>query len=167
MLYVDGLWASRMVIHIYRDGSVPIPKGMREGYIKVELSPQQMNAVAAVLGLGYRDGEILYYKDEDIDDNIMRTDGLGIRAQYYALNCEARKQRISQRVNNSLVNSAAADSLSVRKDENGVFDFVMKSDDIVPPPSGKHKNETIIEYTDDDYIDVPESFANYSSHGYI
>ena len=126
MLYVDGLWASRMVIHIYRDGSVPIPEGMRDGYIKLELTPQQMNAVAAVLGLGYRDGELLYYKDDVVDKNIMREDGLGIRAQYYALNSEERKARIAQRVNMSLITSAAAKDLAVTKNGDGVFDFTVK-----------------------------------------
>lgn len=167
MLYVDGLWASRMTLHIYRDESVPIPKGMREGCIRLSLSPTQMNAVAATLGLGYRDGELLYYRDKDVDENFMRTDGLGIRAQYYALNSEARKQRVTQRVNVSLVNSMAANNLDVMLRDDGLFDFMVKDSDIVRAPSGRTNNDDVIEYTDDDYIDVPEEFVDPYCDKYI
>lgn len=167
MLYVDGLWASKMVLHIHRDETVPIPKEMRDTYIKLELSPAQMNAVAAVLGLGYRDGEILFYRDDDVDNNIMRDDGLGIRAQYYALNCEARKGRIACKINKSLAESSASKNLSVRKDANGLYDFCFDHNAAInfDDAGSTEVPDDIIEYTDDDFIDIPD--AEYKNSRFI
>lgn len=123
-MFVDGLWASGMTLHIHRNGA-PIPKGMQSEYIKLELSPVQMNAIAAVLGLGYRDGELLYYKDDDVDNNIMRDDGFGLKSEYYSLNSESRRARRSVRISNSFASSNVGRNTTVVKDNNGVFDFVM------------------------------------------
>ena len=130
-MFVDGLWASGMTLHIHRNG-VPIPKEMQANYIKIELTAVQMNAIAAVLGLGYRDGELLYYKDDDVDRNIMRDDGFGIKSEYYAINSEARSTRKSIRVSKSFASSDAGQNVTVVQDSNGMFDFRMPENSSVP-----------------------------------
>lgn len=122
-MFVDGLWISRMVLHIHRDG-MPIPKEMQDEYIALELTSTQMNAIAAILGLGYRDGDLFYYKDEDVHNNIMREDGFGVRSEYYSLTCDAKKFRRTRKISESFSKSSAAKHISVIKNEEGCFDFV-------------------------------------------
>lgn len=128
MMFVDGLWTSRMTLHIHRDGT-PIPKEMQDEYIKLELSATQMKAIAAILGLGYRNGELLCYKDEDVHNNIMRNDGFGIRSEYYSLTCDAKAARRTLRISESFAESSAAKHVSIVKNEEGYFDFVSNNVD--------------------------------------
>jgi hypothetical protein len=144
-MFVDGLWASGMTLHIHRDG-MPIPKEMQDSYIKLELTPVQMNAIAAILGLGYRDGELLCYRDEDVSNNILRDDGFGIRADYHAITCEEKRTRTAHRVSRSFASSSAAQSIAVTKDSDGCFDFVTTDD-----------GNTSDEYDEFDYLALPSS----------
>ncbi len=123
-MYIDGLYASRMTLHIYRDDEL-IPKEMRDEYITLELTQGQMSAIAAVLGLGYSHGNLLYYKDADVRKNIERTDGFGVQALYHFIICNSRKDRMMKRVNTPLVNSQAGLGLRALKTEEGVFDFII------------------------------------------
>lgn len=123
-MYIDGLYATRMTLHIHRDDA-PIPQAMQQEYLTLELSAVQMNAIAAVLGLGYRSGELLYYRDDDVDKNIRRTDGFGIQANYHAINCDSRRRRLSKTVNKPLVESEIGGMTSAKKTSAGYFDFVM------------------------------------------
>lgn len=95
-MFADGLYAAKMTLHIYRDDGL-IPNGAQNEPICLELSATQMSAIAAVLGLGYNNGNLLYYKDSDVKKNIERTDGFGVQALYHFIICNSRKDRIVKR----------------------------------------------------------------------
>ena len=125
MVFTDGLWISSMTLQIKRDDA-PIPQEMRESYIELELTATQMKAIAAVLGLGYRDGELLYYKDADVANNITRDDGKGVATDYYMIESEERKRRIAHRINKPFSSSSISKKLVAVAGEDGVFDFDVK-----------------------------------------
>ena len=125
-MFSDGLWITGMTLQLKRE-SAPIPKEMRESVIELNLTQTQMKAVAAILGLGYRDGELLFYKDKDVENNIMRDDGKGVALDYYMIESEEKKRRVSHRVNKPFSESSASDKIIAIADEEGVFDFDIKS----------------------------------------
>lgn len=117
-MFVDGLKVSRMTLHIHRV-DMPDLNSAEDECLSIELSPVQMNAIAAALGLGYREGELLYYRDEDVTKNIERKDGFGIQANYHFINCDSRRNRISKKVRTG--DSHAFDSpesCNAKMDEN-------------------------------------------------
>ena len=122
-MFVDGLWVSGMTLHVYRDGA-PIPKEMQDSYIKLELTQKQIMAIAALLGLGYRDGEILCYNDDAIERNILRNDGFGFQSEYYHLCSEDKRSRKAVRISKSFASSDAGQNVSVIQSDDGIFDFV-------------------------------------------
>lgn len=65
-LLTDGLWISGMEISIDRFDA-PIPEHMKSVPVKVLLSQIQIKAIAAVLGLGLENGNVVCYNDEDLD----------------------------------------------------------------------------------------------------
>lgn len=131
-MFIDGLWVSGMTLHIHRDGA-PIPKEMQDNYIRLQLSQSQVNAVAALLGLGYRNGELMFYKDDDLYKNIIRTDGLGFTAEYRMLNDEIRQNRrcitiadpihISHLMNESCISQKADGSYKWHKDDEDIEQY--------------------------------------------
>ena len=123
-MFIDGLYVTRMTLHIYRDDE-PIPREMRDEHISLELTQGQMAAIAAVLGLGYSHGNLLYYKDTDVRKNMEREDGYGVQALYHFIICNSRKDRMTKRVNTPLMNSQAGIGLHACKTDDGTFDFIM------------------------------------------
>lgn len=118
-MFVDGLWVSGMTLHIHRNG-MPIPKGMQDDYIKLVLTPTQANAVAALLGLGYRNGELLLYTDSAMEENIMKKDGWNFRTEYEAINSSARNERRTIQVAKPISESKVMEDIDITK-TNGKY----------------------------------------------
>jgi hypothetical protein len=119
-MFIDGLWVSGMTLHIHRDGA-PIPKEMQSTYIKMTLSPTQINAIAALLGLGYRNGELMYYKDDDLHQGIVRDDGLGFITEYKMMNDYTRQNRRSMIVADPIHSSHLMEDAQISQKSDGSF----------------------------------------------
>lgn len=65
-LLTDGLWISGVELSIDRDDA-PIPDAMKNIPLKMRLTPTQFTAIAAVLGLGLDNGNIVCYRDDALD----------------------------------------------------------------------------------------------------
>lgn len=65
-LLTDGLWVSGIELNISRFDA-PIPENMKNVPIKMQLSTTQIKAIAAVLGLGLENGDVVCYNDNDLD----------------------------------------------------------------------------------------------------
>ena len=65
-LLTDGLWVSGIELSISRFDA-PIPENMKNVPIKMQLSTTQIKAIAAVLGLGLENGDVVCYTDNDLD----------------------------------------------------------------------------------------------------
>jgi len=65
-LLTDGLWVSGIELSISRFDA-PIPENMKNVPIKMQLSTTQIKAIAAVLGLGLENGDVVCYNDNDLD----------------------------------------------------------------------------------------------------
>lgn len=127
-MFCDGFYISGMTLVLKRDGIDALPQEMREVPVAVELSSVQMKAIAAILGLGYRDGELLYYKDEDIIKKIVKEEGKGVADDFKMLDSEERNRRNAHRINVPFAESTAKNKIKAIQDEYGVFDFDVKSD---------------------------------------
>lgn len=145
-MFTDGLWISGMTLHIHRQGA-PIPKDMQDDYIKVNLSAVQMNAIAALLGLGYRNGELLLYKDEDVENNILKQDGFNFRSEYEAINSAAKNNRRAIQVASPIIESSLLKDTQMTKDDAGKY--LWSADDI---PEEEDVDEDV-DYDDEEYVD--------------
>lgn len=65
-LLTDGLWISGIELCIKRFDA-PIPDSMKNTPVSMELSTTQIKAIAAVLGLGLENGDVVCYNDADLD----------------------------------------------------------------------------------------------------
>ncbi len=65
-LLTDGLWISGITLQIDRSDA-PIPDAMKDAPVEVTLSQTQIRAIAAVLGLGLENGEVVCFTDQDLD----------------------------------------------------------------------------------------------------
>lgn len=65
-LLTDGLWISGIELNIKRFDA-PIPDHMKATSVKMELTNTQIKAIAAVLGLGLENGDVVCYNDMDLD----------------------------------------------------------------------------------------------------
>lgn len=148
-MFVDGLWVSGMTLHIHRSG-MPIPKGMQDDYIKVVLTPTQVNAIAALLGLGYRNGELLLYTDSAMEENIMKDGGFNFKTEYEAINSSARNERRTIQVASPISESKVMEEVDITK-SNGKYYWT--SEDIEKP------EETATPDDDDEweYVDINDA----------
>ena len=101
-MFVDGLWLSGVTIEINRLG-VPIPEDAQQTPIRVELSPVQINAVAALLGFGMRGGDFLMYQDADLSRMLLNKHDVTIRTDYASLSSGLKDNRRTVNVFTPLV----------------------------------------------------------------
>lgn len=149
-MFIDGLWLSGMTLHIYRQGA-PIPKDMQDDYIKVNLTPGQIKAIAALLGLGYQNGELLLYKDEDIENNIMKDNGFNFRTEYEAITSTSRSNRRSIPIAVPIVESSILSDTKMTKDDSGKFFWT--SEDLPE----EEEREECVDYDDSEYVDFEDA----------
>lgn len=91
-LLTDGLWISGIELEISRHDA-PIPDQMKATPIKVELTPTQIKAIAAVLGLGLENGDVVCYGDEDLDRFMKDPHGSLIEDKYRLMTAEEVSKR--------------------------------------------------------------------------
>lgn len=102
-LLTDGLWISGIELNISRHDA-PIPDNMKEVPIKVTLSNTQIKAIAAVLGLGLENGDVVCYNDEDLDRFMKDPKDSLIEDKYRLMTAdEVSKRRVAAKAFNPLV----------------------------------------------------------------
>lgn len=152
-IFVDGLWISGLTLHIHRKGA-PIPAGMQEDYIKINATPTQINAIAALLGLGFRNGDLLMYSDEDLRNHITKKEGFNFQMEYEAINSRERNERRSIPVVSPLNESKLVNDMDITR--NGEMYF-WKPEDVTKPISDGN-TQPVDNYVDEEgneYMDVP------------
>ena len=96
-MYVDGLWLSGITLNIDRSG-LPIPEAMQKHPISVKLTSTQVNAIATLLGLGMRNGDLLFYTDEDLDKMIQDPENHVFETEYSSLTSGVKSNRRTAKV---------------------------------------------------------------------
>lgn len=104
-LLTDGLWISGIELSINRSDA-PIPDNMKKIPIKVELSTTQIKAIAAVLGLGLENGDVVCYNDRDLDRFMKDPKDSLIEDKYRLMTAEEMaKRRIAAKAFEPIVKS--------------------------------------------------------------
>lgn len=104
-LLTDGLWISGINLQIERFDA-PIPESMKEKPIDVHLTSTQIKAIAAVLGLGLENGEVVCYNDNDLDKFMKDPKDSLIADQYKLMTAEeVSKRRVAAKAFDPVVKS--------------------------------------------------------------
>ena len=121
-MFIDGLWLSGMTVHIHRDG-MPIPKNMQDSYIKLTLSPTQVAAISAVLGIGMRGGDVLCYTDEFLNKAMLDNSDETMKDSYRIITTDMSDvRRVAKTVFNPVTSNRAI-SNAVIKNDSGEFSW--------------------------------------------
>lgn len=91
-LLTDGLWISGIELCIKRFDA-PIPDSMKNTPVSMELSTTQIKAIAAVLGLGLENGDVVCYNDQDLDKFMKDPKGSLIEDKYRLMTAEEISKR--------------------------------------------------------------------------
>jgi len=102
-LLTDGLWISEIELDISRFDA-PIPENMKNIPIKMQLTLTQIRAIAAVLGLGLENGNVVCYNDQDLDHFMKDPKNSLIENKYKLMTAEEiSKRRIAAKAFEPLV----------------------------------------------------------------
>lgn len=102
-LLTDGLWISEIELDISRFDA-PIPENMKNIPIKMQLTLTQIRAIAAVLGLGLENGNVVCYNDQDLDNFMKDPKNSLIENKYKLMTAEEiSKRRIAAKAFEPLV----------------------------------------------------------------
>lgn len=92
-MFVDGLWLSGITLNIERS-QIPIPSAMQDHPIEIKLTPMQVNAICALLGIGMRNGELLMYTDDDLNQMIMDANDHTFESEFKSIRLKSNRRTI-------------------------------------------------------------------------
>ena len=148
-LLTDGLWISEIELDISRFDA-PIPENMKNIPIKMQLTLTQIRAIAAVLGLGLENGNVVCYNDQDLDHFMKDPKNSLIENKYKLMTAEEiSKRRIAAKAFEPLVKNKnisdiwdtegfiESDMTSINEDNSKADEPPIHIDDIVFEPIHK------------------------------
>ena len=90
---------------------------------------------------------MLLYKDEDVENNILKQDGFNFRSEYEAINSAAKNNRRAIQVASPIIESSLLKDTQMTKDDAGKY--LWSADDI---PEEEDVDEDV-DYDDEEYVD--------------
>ena len=117
-MFMDGLWLSGITLNIERSG-IPVPATMQSQPISVRLTPTQVNAICALLGVGMRNGELLMYNDDDLNRMILDDNDKTFEFEFKSINSGMKSNRRAFKVF-----TPAVDNRNIKDDAWDVDDTV-------------------------------------------
>ena len=128
-MFIDGLWISDITLSFSRENLTMIPDEMRNKNINIKLSPVQVNAIAALLGFGMKNGDSYMYTDDDLNKIIVDPDNHTFENDYKNLSSGIKANRRSINIFTPAVENPDINDIHWDYNENVVFETEYLVDD--------------------------------------